>query len=254
MDDAQIASTLSELQRSSKTSLGMVLLGAACLIGALVYSATRLAPLEARLAEMDVKLAERQVLLEQADARLKQTVDSFELFQVGTRFLINRQYPEALAALEEYTQRFPDSSEAHGILGYAQLRQALFLTAEAKGAAPGAEVPRALAASEQHLRRAIELAQGRPDQVVRPWPAYNLSLLLMQTGRKEEALRNVTDLLKADPGMVRWLCGDGQFRPMRLDAALADRFVEQVEAAARSQSLSECWVTKAPVAKVKPKA
>lgn len=54
--DFDFEATFHELKKSSQTSLTMVILGAACLIGSLVYSATRLAPLE-----QEIKHKSRQI-------------------------------------------------------------------------------------------------------------------------------------------------------------------------------------------------
>lgn len=56
--DYHVEKTFAELKKSSQVSLSMVLLGAICLIGSLVYSATRLAPLEQEIQQKTERLDE----------------------------------------------------------------------------------------------------------------------------------------------------------------------------------------------------
>lgn len=65
--DFDLEATFSQLKRSSQTSLTMVVIGALCLIGSLVYSATRLAPLEEEIKQKSAhisELADREADLE----------------------------------------------------------------------------------------------------------------------------------------------------------------------------------------------
>lgn len=248
MNDDRILSTLGDLQRSSKASLSMVLLGAACLAGALYYSATRLAPLEQRVRALDAALSSKQAQLDQVEARVARTVEAFGQIQAGTQSLLNRQYPDAIRSYQAYVDRFPDNADAQAMLGYAQLKLAKSL--RQSGKAPKLSEDRrheletaesqALALSERHLRESIRLRQGG-----QPWAAYNLVVMLEHVQRRDEAIQVLTDMLQTEPGMVRWLCEDGQFRPFMRDAEFASRFAAPVDAAAARESLASCWVTQA---------
>jgi hypothetical protein len=57
MTETQIERTLAELKRSSRTSIVMVLIGAAFLIGSLYYSATKLRPLQADIEKKKKEIA-----------------------------------------------------------------------------------------------------------------------------------------------------------------------------------------------------
>jgi len=85
MNEHQIEQTLSELKKSSRFSLVLVLLGAAFVIGSLLYASTRLSPLEQqiatksqeiqRLAETEADYLQR---IEQAKAEYASLKDNIE--------------------------------------------------------------------------------------------------------------------------------------------------------------------------------
>jgi hypothetical protein len=54
--DVDFEAVFSELKKSSNASLAMVVLGALCLVGSLIYSATRLTPLENDVAQKKVEI------------------------------------------------------------------------------------------------------------------------------------------------------------------------------------------------------
>ena len=79
--DFDLEATFSQLKKSSQTSLTMVVIGALCLIGSLVYSATRLAPLEEEIKQKSARiseLADREAALE---TKIQAATKEYELLR-----------------------------------------------------------------------------------------------------------------------------------------------------------------------------
>jgi tetratricopeptide (TPR) repeat protein len=250
MPEKNIERTLSQLRRASMASTSMMVVGALCLMGTLYYSATRLTPLEeevqsleasqasmsAKVKALSSELDRKQKALREVETRLAKLDEALPLIQAGTRYLLSRDFPRAIESYQAFLEVSPDSAEVYNFLGYAEFRYAKSL----KGDATQANLHFDLA--ERHLKKAISLLGNAPGKY--RWASYNLALLLFQTGRKSSALDEVEQLLAASPVMVDWLCKDGQFRGMRLDGEIGERFAKAVDAAAQSRGLQVCGVTR----------
>lgn len=277
MNIAEIEGQISELRKTSSASFIMIILGATCLIGSLYYSATRLTPLEERISilsnesmALENELSKKQRLIEEAQIELKNTqtslsdykkklestnaelnnaVNALVFLQGGVSYLLNRQYPEAIDSFGRYLELRPDSHEALNFLGYAELRYAQFWRENSKNNDISNTQRNEYIANTINFSRSAESHLSRAQRLNKKyaWPSYNLALLHYQSGKKTEALDQLSELLTQSPSMLNWLCEDGQFRKFRIDKETADRFTKIVEDSLESQQRKTCWVIKPPV-------
>jgi len=265
MNSREIEKALLDLKSSSKTSMFMVVLGAIFLLGSVYYSATRLTPLEDRLEELTNKVRYLNALVNEKQSKLdllENTLDStrrelsntnsaLDMLQEGIRDILTAQYSDAINIFKEYIKLFPKSAEAMNFLGYSELRYAQYWRDKSIKAGIAKEekneyfdnIDIYAKSAERHLKMALSLSPGYS------WPQYNLAILYFQSGKKDLALSAITEMLEINPGMIKWLCDDGQFRKMKTDNEISDQFTDIVNEVVRIQGKDSCWVTKPVIIK-----
>lgn len=240
MKDSQIQQKIEEITKKSKASFFLTLALLLFAVFSIYYYTTKISYLSG---EVEKKNAE----LTNAEKKIHSTLDALNLAQEGTRFLINRQYADAIDKFNKFLVVYPSSPEALNFLGYSELRYAQFWKENSKrkniskiqideyqtNAATFSQK------AEAHLEKAASISNHS-------WSRYNLAILYFKSERKLLAIEQLDNLLKAMPYMVKWVCNDGQFREMRLDSTTADRFVEVVTTATKHENLESCWAIKPP--------
>jgi hypothetical protein len=90
MDEQIIESTFSELKRSSRASLSMVLIGVVFLLGSLFYAVTRLGPLEEEIKNKTVEIRQLRVVESDYKTRIENSEKKINSLLKQSKDLINQ--------------------------------------------------------------------------------------------------------------------------------------------------------------------
>lgn len=254
MNSTELQEHVNRIVAKSRISLFFTVVLIAFAAYGVFYYTTKIAYLSGEVSDLQLDIKTKTEELRKTEEqyavvqkRMTQSLGALDFLQEGSRYLLNRQYAEAIERFEKFLEVHPDSPEALNFLGYSELRYAQFWkeNLDREGISHEQKLEyennrkKYYILSLEHLRK----ASAKPAY---SWPAYNMAILQYQAGFKDEGLDILEELLGTSPFMIRWLCDDGQFRKLRVNRETSDRFVEIVSRAMEAERKASCWVIKDP--------
>lgn len=240
MQDSHIQQKIEEINKKSKASffftLTLIILAAFS-----VYYYT------SKVSYLSDEIKKQEIELTNAKENVHSAISALTFLQNGTRFLMNRQYADAIENFNKFLVIYPDNPEALNFLGYSELRYSQFWQENSKRKNLSNTQIDEYQTNAITFNRKAETHLDKAASVFNyVWAKYNLVILYLKSERKSLAIEQLENLLKTDPYMVKWLCNDAQFREMRLNSTISNRFVKAVAIATEHENLESCWVIKSP--------
>jgi len=255
MSTVDLAYSAAGIVQKARITFIATLLFLSCVSAGLVFFSFQVSHLRndvSRLKRQSIGLQEdvaaKKIELLKIQDRTNQSEKGLQVLQYALRDLFYHHYEKAVAGYQEFVKLDGASSEALTQLGYAELRLGRYWQENGlkKNVSPAAktqyesESTRAFFRSTQYFMQA---AKKDPGYLL---PAYLLSVSEYEQNAKEKSLLDLQQTLKSHPETLDWLCDDGDFRVIRLDADVGSRFVDIVNAA-RGSAKGGCWVINTPL-------
>ena len=196
---------LSTFRTSSTTSIVLMLFGVVVIVGAVVFSASRLRPLENQADELrtesDTLKAQNAELAQQSEqlraelASSRQKLESLQKLVDLVRLAViasqARHYEEADAMFDKAIALDPSNGNIYAYKGHAQYRAEKYAKAI----------------------QTLEACSKNDDKNV--WCHYNLALAYWANGNHDQAIAQVRRTLDLDPSFRDTFKGDFQFNPFK---------------------------------------
>lgn len=255
MNQDQINEVFKELKKSSMVSILLVFFSTIIIIGCIVFSATRLTPLEKEvdnlrheqkklrleISLLEKKIIEKQKKIDYLENDIALRSSSISNLENGISFLLSRNYQDAIEQFNFFIKANNNTSEIFNLIGYSEFRHAIQL-AKTMDNTNKLKIEELLALSEQHLKKAIGHAKS-PDS--KAWAEYNLSILLFTKRDYENSISHIKTLIHESPLFINNICNDGQFRKFVINNSTKNEFEKVLRS--KMPKNNPCWVIDTPV-------